>query len=280
MTRVRQTGKIRLRSFREGDEDVIARLYTAYMAPFIGPAPVTPKAWRSMHRRQGWSSPSASDDPDCVRLALAGGEVVGYAVTHYRPDFEDDIAALHELCVEPGPNQEAVVEALISDAEQRARQRGKHAFLLALSREDERTTRAASSLGFRTAGDSGSVFMVAITNLPRFLKEIAPEMSRRLKASQSAEWEGSIALTSGDMKATLRLNRGAVSVAAGGARAGVRVKIEPEALPRLLLGQLTVGEAFLQDQLTVTAAERMQALSLLDALFPRVPLYLPRGQWW
>jgi len=271
--------KIRLRSFREGDETAVAQIFTVYMTGFVGPSPVTPQSWRRHYRRQTWSGPSVEDDPDCARLALVGSKVVGYAVTDYKPEFEDDNAAVQELCVERGPNADAIAHALLADAEQRARTRGKQAILLSLSAEDAIAMRAAQTLGFRTSNNGGAVFMVAITDLPRFLREVAPELTRRLSASEFAQWSGTIAIESGQMTSGLKLSKGRVQVAPARG-AGIRVAIHPEALPPVLLGQLRVSEAFLQNRLAVTASDRMQALKLLDVLFPRTPLYLPKGQWW
>jgi len=279
-TRSQRAPRIALRSFRDGDEETIVRLFMECMADFVGPSPVTAKSWRASHREQGWTSPGVDSDKDCVRLAMVGGKIAGYAVTHYRPDFQEDMATVQELCVEPGPMADAVAKALLRDAEARARKRGKMAISLSLSSEDGIAVRAGQALGFRTAGDTGSVFMVAITNLVQFLREIEAELARRLAGSPFADWRGTIEITSGDQSAGLRLSRGKVKVARTGAKADVKVTVEPEALPRLMMGQLTVGEAYLQDGLSVEAADRKQALTLLDTLFPRMPLYLPRSQWW
>jgi hypothetical protein len=53
-----------------------------------------------------------------------------------------------------------------------------------------------------------------------------------------------------------------------------------EALPLLLLGRQWVEDLYLQDWLSVSARGDLDAVALLDALFPRVPLFLPRAQWW
>ncbi|MCJ7749678.1 MAG: hypothetical protein MUQ65_01075, partial [Armatimonadetes bacterium] len=60
----------------------------------------------------------------------------------------------------------------------------------------------------------------------------------------------------------------------------VTLAVRPEALSLLLLGRETIGELCLQDAVSLTPADNAEALSLLDALFPRIPLFLPRAQWW
>jgi hypothetical protein len=271
--------QVKLRSFREGDETAIVRCLTTYISDFVGPSPVTPKSWRSHYRRQSWAGPSIDEDPDCARLALMGSALVGYAVTDYRPEFQDEYAAVQELCVERGPNADAIAQALLVDAEQRARTRGKQAILLSLPAEDAIAARAAQALGFGVASEGGGVFMAAITDLSRFLTEIAPELTRRISVSEFAGLSGIIAIESGEMTSGITLTKGCVRVAPARSP-GIQVTIHPDALPSVLLGQLRVSEAFLHGSLTVTAPDRMQALKLLDVLFPRAPLFMPKMQWW
>lgn len=271
---------MKLRSFREGDEETIVRIFNEYMSRFVGPLVLSPKEWRSHHRREGWNNPSVDKDKDCVRLAAAGGHIVGYATTNYRPDFQDQYAAVQALCVAEGADTDAVVRALLEDAEQRAKSRGRELLTLSLSSEDASVARAARALGYDLNQDGGEVFMLAITNLGKFLQETEAELTRRLALSWFAPWEGVIRLSSGEMKAGLRLRKKSVKAVTVRESADVDVTIHPEVLPLLLFGRMTAPEAFLQDRLSVAAADRMQALTLLDALFPRMPLYLPREQWW
>jgi len=271
--------QVRLRSFCDGDETAIVQLLTAYSVNFVGPSAVTPQSWRRHYRRQTWAGPSVEDDPDCARLALVGNTVVGYAVTDYKPESHDEYAAVQELCIERSASADAIARALLVDAEQRARRRGKQAILLYLPAEDALAMRAAQALGFGVANDGGGVFMAAITDLSRFLTEIAPELTRRVSASEFARWSGTIAIESREMTSGLKLAEGRVQ-AAPVRSPGIRVTIHPEALPPVLLGQLRVSEAFLQNCLTMTAPDRMQALKLLDVLFPRAPLFMPKMQWW
>lgn len=273
-------GRITMRSFREADEQAIAALFNAYMAPFVGPIRVTPETWRRQYRRHSWNSPSLGDDKQCCRLALRSGKVIGYAVTDYDPMWESGSAMIQELCVAEGEEAEEVMRALVGDAERTARARGSEMLVLRLSNEDGASLRVAEAMGFEPPDESGGVFMAAITDLARFLEEIEPELTRRLSASALRDWRGSIRLSSGDMTAGLRVRAGAVKVGRLRGAADLSVSIEPEVLPLLLLGQTEVGEAFLQNRLSVTAPDRHWALRLLDALFPRVPLYLPRAQWW
>ena len=164
-----------IRSFREGDEAAIARLYNTaaaaeqprsqgYAAGFVGPEPLTPRSWRGQFRHQGWSAPALDADRECVRLAVQRGELVGYAVTNYRYEFDPNVSVVQELCTMEVDDADGVAEALLTDAERLARARGKHVLMLSLSNEDGRIQRAAGRAGFDSPEDGGSVFMAAITS--------------------------------------------------------------------------------------------------------------------
>jgi hypothetical protein len=269
-----------LRSFQEGDEAVLAHLFTSYLAGFLGPSAVTPASWREAHRVRSWRGPSVEEDPDCTRLALVDDRVVGYAVTDYAPEFGEGTASLQELCVAPGPESEAAVLALMQDAEARARTRGKHALVLELSPADACVMRCARALGFEAESEGAGVFMLAVTDLGRFLREVEDELTRRLSQSALRDWRGVLVIASGEARAALRVSRGRLRTARATRAADLCVRVDPQALPGLLFGQVSAAEAFLQNQLAVTAGDRPLAVGLLDVLFPRVPLYFPRGQMW
>ncbi|MDH4180276.1 MAG: GNAT family N-acetyltransferase, partial [Armatimonadota bacterium] len=114
-----------IRSYREGDEELVVRLFNSYVRSFFGPAPLTADTWREQFRRQGWTGPSIDADNDCARLAERKGELLGYAVTDYKPMDMSGGALIQELCVAEGEDAGEVAQALIEDAERRARERGK-----------------------------------------------------------------------------------------------------------------------------------------------------------
>ena len=269
-----------LRSLRGGDEAAIARLFNAYAADFVGPQAVTARSWRAQYARQSWTGPSVEKDRDCVRIAERAGRVVGYAVTDYQPEWTRNAAAVQELCVADHECAGAVARALLKDAEERALARGKHCLILHLSPQDGRACRLAAESGFEMPTAGGQVFMAAVTDLTRFLDEIRQELTRRLGESEFRGWQGVVRLRSGTQEAALRLKQSQVRTVAAPDKAEISVTIAPEVLPLLLFGQMPVREAYLQDCLSVQAADGAEALRLLAALFPTRPIHLPRAQWW
>ncbi len=270
---------VTIRSFREGDEQVLAHLFNAYLSDFFGPIRLTPKAWRSQFRRRRWTGPSLTDDRHCCRIAEAGGRVLGYALIDYQPFWHEDTAVVQELCTIEEPGAEEVMQALLADAERRAIEMGKSCLLLVLSPEDGLSASAAASSGYEERQEDG-VFMALIVDLSGFLEEIAPALSARLAQSLLREWRGSVKILSGDQSSGLLCADGSVAVGPPPDEPEVTLALRPEVLPLLLLGRETIGELYLQDAVSLTAADAPVALSLLEALFPRLPLFLPRSQWW
>ncbi|HUU53307.1 MAG TPA: hypothetical protein VMY87_00165 [Armatimonadota bacterium] len=268
-----------IRSFREGDEQGLARLYNAYMSDFFGPIRLTPRAWRAQFRRQSWTGPSLTEDRDCCRIAEVGGRILGYALTDYQPLWQEDAAALQELCAVEEEGADEVMQALLADAERRALERGKSYLIIYLSSEDGRSAPVAASRGYEEWDENG-VFMAAIIGLAGFLEEIGPALSARLAQSPLRDWRGSVKLLSGGQSAGVFCADRSVEVRPAEKKPEVTLTVRPEVLPLLLLGRETIGELYAQDAVSLKAADVAEALSLLDVLFPRLPIFLPRAQWW
>lgn len=274
-----------IRSYREGDEELVVRLFNSYVRSFFGPAPLTADTWREQFRRQGWTGPSIDADNDCARLAERKGELLGYAVTDYKPMDMSGGALIQELCVAEGEDAGEVAQALIEDAERRARERGKSFVAIQMAQEDGQAAAASVAREYHVSPDSDQVFMAVITDLPRFLSEISGELSRRLGKSEFASWRGTVRVASSGpgcegQSCDLHVADGAVEVGAAVETPDVTVTAQFEALPLLLLGRQWTEDLYLQDRLSVSARGGLDAVALLDALFPRVPLFLPRAQWW
>ncbi len=276
----KDTRNVLIRSFREGDEQVLCRLFNNYLSDFFGPIRLSPRAWRDQFKRQSWTGPSLTDDSDCCRIAESSNRVLGYAITDYEPMNLEGGAVLQELCTTREEGAEDVVHALIADAENRARERGKLYLAVCLSPEDGGTATVPQARGYESQADEGGVFMGVVTNLAGLLSEMRPAICSRLAADALSQWRGTVNLVSGRQSACLELLPPRVNVGPAVKRADIGLAVRPEALPLLLFGREPVRELYLQDMISVTARDVAEALHLLDVLFPRVPLFLPRAQWW
>jgi putative sterol carrier protein len=273
------TRGLSLRSFAPGDEVAIARLFNDYLQPFLGPSPATPESWLAQYDVH-WRTPILSQQPECCRVAEREGEIVGYAVTDCPADPAAQTAILQELCVADLLDADEIAALLVSDAERLTHAAGKRAIHMDLSHEDGLARQIAQSHGYCFPGDGTGVFMVTIINLLALFREIEEELSARFAESGRSRWEGVVHFRSGDLEAALRFAGGAVRAEAANSDPDFSVDISPETLPLLLFGRISVREAFLQACLSVPGPDRPSALALLDCLFPCLPLYLPRSQWW
>ncbi len=268
-----------IRSFREGDEEALARLFNSYTAGYFGPMRVTPAGWRSYYRQASWNAPSLTDDSDCGRIAESDGRIVGYAITDYQPMFFEDGAVLQELCVVEEEGAAETVAALVEDAEQRTLARGKSYLVFLASPDDGLATSAARARGYWN-GDNSGVFMVYVADLAGALAELLPELKQRLAESKGCDWRGAIKISSGEQSCIIVVSSNGIELAGEERKPDITVRVHSEALPLLLFGREHVGELYIQDQLTLKAADVEEALRLLHVLFPRLPLYLPRAQSW
>ena len=276
----KDTRDVRIRSFREGDEQVLCRLFNDYVSDFFGPIRLSPHAWRKQFRRRSWTGPSLTEDRDCCRIAETSNRALGYAITDYQPMNFDGGAVLQELCTTREDGAEDLVHALIADAENRALERGKFYLAVYLSPEDGGTAAVAEARGYESQVDEGGVFMGAVTNLAGLLSEMRPALCSRLAADSLSEWRGTINVVSGQQSACLELRPPRVNVGLTVKSADIELAVRSEALPLLLFGREPVGELYVQDMISVSAGDVAEALHLLDVLFPRLPLFLPRAQWW
>ena len=269
-----------IRSFREGDEEAVAGLFNRCTEGFSGAASVTAESWREEVREQSWNAPSLDADRDCARLAERDGKVIGYALTDYQPYELKHAALVQELFVEDVEGADEVAAALLEDAEKRACARDKECVMLLLSPEDGRAQRVAKACAFSEESDGTGIFMATILDLVAFLKEIEEELARRIADGGLGGWEGTVRVVVGEQEAALRVRPGKLSVEETVDGPDVSVSLAPEAGPPVLFGQMSVGEAYAQGSLSVTAEDRAQGLRVVDALFPRRPMFLPRAQWW
>ncbi len=269
-----------IRSFRDGDEKVLARMFSAWTLGFFGPGPVTAESWRDQFRRQGWNAPSLDADKECGRVAEREGKIIGYAITDYQPFYMPNGALIQELCVAEVEDAQEVAQALIEDAEGRARERGKTHIAIQLPEEGGLVSAAAAAGEYEAPSESDEVFMAIITNVERFLDEIREELGRRIGESDLQDWRGTVRIVSGEQAATLHIESGTVSVAPDSETTDVCAVVDPEALPLLLMGRRRAGDLYRHNDLSVGGSDEIDALRMMEVLFPLMPMYLPRAQWW
>lgn len=283
---MRAAKKVTIRSYLPGDERDIVRLFHQTYGSFTGPTKVTPARWREMHERGWWNRPSVVEDPECARILVRRGQVLGYLVFHQRTP-KDGHAYLQELCIADAPDCEGLARLLIEDAVRVLRRRGVDTVTWMQSPTDPFATGLADDLAFLKLLREPTVFMARVVSLDAVLGELAPAFARRLKASDFTNWSGTILFEVDNQQAALKVAPGSVTLAARPpARPTLTVRTDQGTLCRLALGALRAEEAYQQDWLSLrpirlTLADgTRRALELLDVVFPENRWTLPRAHSW
>ena len=278
--------KVTIRSYQPGDERDIVRLFHQAYGSFTGPTKVTPARWREMHERGWWNRPSVVEDSECFRLLVQRGQVLGYLVFHQRRP-KDGHVYLQELCIADVPDREELARFLIEDAVRVLRGRGVDTVTWMQSPADASAVGLADELGFLELLREPTVFMARLVCLQALLGELAATFSRRLRASEFANWSGTILFEVDNEQVALKVAPGSATLAPRPpARPTLTVRTDQGTLCRLALGALGAEQAYQQDWLSLrpirlTLADRpCRALELLDVVFPGNRWTLPRAHSW
>lgn len=106
-------------------------------------------------------------------------------------------------------------------------------------------------------------YMLAVLNARSLFTKLAPELSKRLKASHLSDWSGSLSVCYGDDRITLVIKRGQVSVVNGGQ---AQYGIEGESgIVSLIVGSEEPKEILKSSDLAVSG----DCQELLEVLFPK-----------
>ena len=118
--------------------------------------------------------------------------------------------------------------------------------------------------------------MFSILDLPLLLSSLLPLFNRRIKENPS--WEGVIGLKTPYQEGFLRID-GNVSVAQG-EKVDAELILSQETLTRLISGALALWDAYLEGLISVKPRMSAELKSLLESIFPQVPLFHPADDLW
>lgn len=200
-------------------------------------------------------------EKDSVRLvATRGGKIVGYSLCYRYPHRE---AVITELVVDPKEGYEVAL-SLVSETERRLS--WKPAVLYIRSMREplyDRVFNALQYTGLKTEG----VFMLAVIDPPKFLKDIAPILSSRL--SRVRDWNGVLTLRCAKASISLAKKGSVVQLLEQSARQpDLEIDLKLQALVKLLLGATSVKEIVSTEALKVSPWGEV-ANMILPKLFPK-----------
>jgi len=167
--------QIQVREARKEDAQQMLNLYTGFAQEFVGPASRTLKTYKHMLRRKERINWVAINERR---------KMVGYITSRF--DKRQRISRIDEIVVDPNHDFEQVAKPLL-DATYNTLLKKKPAIILARSLRNPQYEKIFPALDF-LASESTTVFMYAILNIQRFLHELAPIFTERLKKIE--KWNG------------------------------------------------------------------------------------------
>ncbi len=237
---------IRVRAYRGGDERAMADLSNACYGESFAAAPARAR------RPAGGAT---------VMLAYRGGRLVGTVAAQTRGK-DTSISA---MAVRSDKKADDVARALIGKLHRLLVKRGLKR--VRVWRGTEVLAPLLQPMGYRTR-KTGGVTMFALLNLPQFLEEIAPLLTRRLGKK---DFTGTISILGRKHRAALKIDSGRVSVLRQPPNgADITLKASDDNVTRIVAGIETPFEAYLQQNMQIAPMLNENVRDLLETLFPRL----------
>jgi len=209
-------------------------------------------------------------------LAEKDRKPVGYLIGALgEPDEKGRVTArISQVCVKDGKACQQVTHALVARWCALVAGRGATRARVWRLPEADPVLQGFQAAGF-TSRKTGDVEMWRLHNLPLLLQHIRPLLEHRLKEKKRGDWRGTIALLGRKHRAALAIDRGKVTVLKSIPKSpSIALEGDDDAISRLIAGRRTAFQAFLQLELRITPKPNRDVTTLLDGLFPRMPVYL------
>jgi GNAT superfamily N-acetyltransferase len=255
--------EVKIRSFREGDEKLSIKLYNSLYSSFFGWRKKTPARWHSLRKE------IRERDPGFAFLAENEEGVCGWAGY-----FKQWVGLVEELYVIPCNKRMPIARTLLCKLENHLVSQGIEEAHFWLSPQDEFSTALLTANGYKFSEQR--VFMLSILDLPLLLSSLLPLFYRRIKENPS--WKGVIGIKTPFQEGFLKID-GKVSVVQG-EKADAELILSRETLTRLISGAIGLWDSYLEGLISVKPRMSPELKSLLEKIFPQVPLFHPADDLW
>lgn len=248
--------QFQIRQMQLDDSEQLQEIYQRFVLDYVGPVARKLKAFRRMARKKD----------DLRWLALdEQGKIVGYISSTYVKGRK--LGRINEIIIDPNYDFEIVARLLIDKVYNVFLEKGA-AVIQAASIRNPYYSQIFPKLGFFDVETDG-VFMFAITDIAKFLDEIAPIMIRRLKKVQN--WNGWLQISCGEDSRFFRKdNEGAQSFVWTNYDVDCKISLKANILADVLLGVVDAQEAWTEGKIKVkTELHKDKVKKLLVILFPK-----------
>ena len=252
-----------VRDYKNDDKADVERLINQYNLNSVGPAD-----WKPRANFGTWT-----------KIAEHEGKLIGYADVHIDP-FES-VAHINMLHVDMDfDDKETAVQALLLAIQDYALEESKD--LVSFSDPPVKYREIILRMGYEVEPINLRhrwVGMLKVINLAKFLKEISPLLSIRLRRSLHLGWRGSLCLKGSRLGATLIIDKdGNVNVDDSIENADIIISTDDKTITSLVSCNGDMWESYKHNELSVKPIYSERIRNLIETLFPMLPT--KQGGWW
>jgi N-acetylglutamate synthase-like GNAT family acetyltransferase len=254
-----------IRRLQSKDAEQLLSIYQQFVLNFVGSAARSLKTFQSIARKR--------DNLRYVALNKQG-KIVGYILATYVKGRRT--GRISEIVVAPDHDFETVAKPLVDKVYNVLLEKGATT-VYADTIRNPYYPELFDKFGFFDVETDG-VFMFAVTDVARFLEEIAPIITARLK--QSHDWNGLLQMTCEENSRFFRKHQQNVQpLLATNYQADCKISLNASTLANILLGRVDAQKAWTEGVVNVeTTISKDKIKKLLTALFPKKQ-FLALDQW-
>ncbi len=244
------------RQMQLDDSEQLQEIYQRFILDYMGPVRHKLKVFRRMARKKDNLRWVALDEQ---------GKIVGYILSTYVKGRR--LGRINEIIVDPNYGFETVARLLVDKVCNILLEKGA-AVIHAASIRNPHYPQIFPKLGFFDVETDG-VFMFAITDVAKFLDEITPIITRRLKKMK--DWNGWLQISCEENSRFFRKdNEDVRTFMWTNYDVDCKISLEADILANVLLGVIGVQEAWTKGKIKVKAElHKDKVKKLLVILFPK-----------
>jgi ribosomal protein S18 acetylase RimI-like enzyme/putative sterol carrier protein len=247
-----------IRSYSPGDEIKMAELANEYYSSVISLGSGRKRAVRMKLESK------------IIKIAERNGDILGFVEASIAST--DKKAEIGGICLKKGDELEKIGSILLKSLHNDLVSQGFNRLEFWNEYENKELLRdLLNKLGY-CCRSVGGVNMFKIINLPMFLEEITPLLTKRLKNSNYKDWQGKIGIIGNQHKATVIIENGEISLAEEIlSDANITFSADDATITGIVIGKLSPYEAYLQQEMKIKPILNNDIAGLLKTLFPKIP---------
>jgi predicted acetyltransferase len=248
--------QLKIRQMVRGDAEQLLKLCESFVQDYVGPLERNIKFYHRVARKK-----------DGLRLVALNpkGQIVGYIITSYFKGRR--MGRINEVVVDPSLNFSSVAKVLVEKVHNTLVEKDA-ASIQAPTMLNPKYEQILPDMGFFKV-ETQDVFMFTINNVPRFLEEIKPIMTNRLKKIK--DWNGTLELKCREHSLFFKKDKEKIHLYDWTDHdIDYRILMDEHTLAALLLGVTEVETAQKDGKIKIeTSLSKRKTREILVSLFPK-----------